>query len=483
MTSPVTIVCVNVGPKYPMEYVAILRDMVTRHLPTGQYTFACLTDRPDELPAGVLPLSADPALPGWWQKVKLFDPALGLSGRIVYFDLDVAITGRLDDLIATPGIIQDWHYPAYNSSVMVWDAGDHADIWSRFTPADMERPSDLAPGAIWTDQDWMYRLGGWNTFPSAWCVSYRSHAVAWPPRHASVVCFHGEPKPHQVKDGWVPQSWKIGGMYDLRIVGAPNVVDEKIKDHIRVNCARSPMRWYIGRHPHDEPIMIVGGSPSVKGLIPSIKRRHQAGAHIMAVNGSAAFLRSHGIIPDVHVILDARPENIAFLADPHPHTFHLLASQCDPSLFDHLAAKSADVGMWHAMLYHGHEREISELARGRPWQLIPGGSTVMLRSMFLAATSGCQTMHIYGMDSSFAGRTHHAYDQHLNAADEPMSIVWRGKSYQAAPWMIRQATEFQDDHWIPLTKAGGRIFVHGDGLIPDICQYLNRTLNKGRKAA
>src|SRR5690606_14110014 len=104
-------------------------------------------------------------------------------------------------------IIRDWHLPTYNSSVMVWDAGEHADVWQRFARADMDR--------LHGDQDLLTEVGGWQEFPNDWCVSYRSHAPVWPPAGAKVVCFHGEPKPHAVTDGWVPLVWSKNGARGL----------------------------------------------------------------------------------------------------------------------------------------------------------------------------------------------------------------------------------------------------------------------------
>lgn len=473
-----TILCVNVGPKYPMEYVRILGDMVARHLPRDEYEFRCLTDRPDELPEPWKPIAADPALPGWWQKVKLFDPALGLTGRLVYLDLDVCITGRLDKLLETPGIIRDWNYPAYNSSVMVWDAGEHVAIWTDFTHDVMTTvPPDHPKGFPWNDQDWITHVGGWATFPPSWCLSYRGHARAWPPKDAMVICFHGEPKPHDIHDGWVPESWKIGGLTDIRINGAINAGDEIVRRNIDDNCNRRPMRWFLGARKNDIPLVLIGGAPSLKHSINAIRKRQKAGAQVMATNGVPHFLRQHGITPDVHVILDARPENIAFLDDANPETFVLLASQCDPSLFQHAADAGLPHAIWHALLDHKHEAQLIAKAGDTLFTPIPGGSTVMLRSLFIAAVSGFKTIHVYGMDSSFSGDTHHAYSQAIDADNQPMPISWHGKTYQAAPWMIRQATEFQDDYMF-LTHEGVKIIVHGDGLVPDICQHLNHARRK-----
>src|SRR5687767_4298658 len=78
----------------------------------------------------------DSPLPGWWAKLDLFKPGR-FSGRVLYLDLDVTITGGLDDLADYPGafvICQDWGRFGYNSSVMAWDAGTADHLYDDFTP-------------------------------------------------------------------------------------------------------------------------------------------------------------------------------------------------------------------------------------------------------------------------------------------------------------------------------------------------------------
>lgn len=207
----INVVSVRVGPAYGREYVTILRDMVARNLKID-HRFWCVTD--DPFPAeGIIWVPHRPELEGWWQKVALFDPDMPWQGRMLYLDLDSAIVGGLDDLAGTEGIIADWHLPGFNSSVMAWDAGEHADIWTRFHP--------FVPAQLRSDQDWMNALAygenpratrrtqtEWPILPAGWCVSYRSHAVDGPPAVTKVVCFHGRPKPHEVTEGWVPTVWR-----------------------------------------------------------------------------------------------------------------------------------------------------------------------------------------------------------------------------------------------------------------------------------
>lgn len=465
-----TIACVWVGERYGREYPAILQDMVCRNLdPARTPRFVCITDRLDELPADMEALPPEPGLSGWWQKVALFKPGKLPAGRIAYFDLDVAVTGPLDCLVDRKGIIHDWHTITYNSSVMVWDAGEHAEAWGRFAPDVLDR--------LHGDQDWLTEVGGWAALPPEWCASYKSHARVWPPYEAKVVVFHGLPKPHEVTDGWVPQLWRRGGMTALPKTQGLNVSRDDLLENIRAACARD-LTWFAGAPEHDRECCIVGGGPSLENSINDLRHRVAAGAALVSLNGTLRWLLERGLRPSSHVVLDGRPENAEFVRDVPPQTIVLVASQCHPDVFDALAEHPRDkLLLWHAGL---HDDALVEIIRpycsdDDPGVIVGGGSTVGLRAMFLAHLSGFRTLHLYGFDSCYMGEAHHLFDQALNDDEPRMDVLMAGKTYHGAVWMARQAQEFNGQHAV-LTREGCRIEAHGFGLIPDICRIRNAQL-------
>lgn len=471
--SPVTVACVRVGDKYSADYVAILRDMVGRHLsPARSLRFVCITDRPGDLPEGVEPIDPEPGLPGWWQKIALFKPGKIPGGRIAYFDLDVAISGELDTLVDRPGIIKDWHLPCYNSSVMVWDAGDHAQAWTMFRPELMEQ----LPG----DQDWLTMLGGWGLFPAEWCRSYRAHCQAWPTAGCRVVCFHGQPKPHQVKGGWVPDIWKIGGFRAPPVMRGINVGDAAALESVRSAVARK-LPWYTGAPPNNREAVIVGSGPSVRDHLADIRRRVSRGAALISMNGSLRWLVKRRLIPSSHIVLDGRPENVQFVEDVPPQTALLLASQCHPDVFDAVTSHPKVI-VWHAALNEEMERVVTDAAGDRAPMVLGGGCTVGMRALYLAFTSGFRRIHVYGMDGSYHGDEHHAFAQPLNDGEARMTIVMAGREYICAPWMLRQANEFYE-HWKALMQNGAKVWVHGRGLIPDMAAELRAQWLEIQKAA
>ena len=193
-----TVACVKWGRKYSAEYVNILHAMVARNL-KREYRFICFTDDPKKIKCETQLLPS--GLWGWWNKLWLFSPGL-FPGKLLFLDLDVVVTGSLDELVdyASPfAIISDWHLDSYNSSVFTLDRDEETQVWTDFIPAVVNR----LPG----DQDWITeKVPNAAIFPAQWCVSYRSHAVPGVPRGAKVVVMHGDPKPKEI-GGWVKEYW------------------------------------------------------------------------------------------------------------------------------------------------------------------------------------------------------------------------------------------------------------------------------------
>jgi len=230
----ITVLCVRFGNKYGREYVERLRNMVSRHM-TIPYEFVCLTD--DQHPiAGVRSIVQPNAnyARGWWHKVHMFDPNIPLSGRILYFDLDVVIHANIDKLAGYltkefVGILDfnrkfhaNWKY--LNSSVLAWNHRSQTHIWDQFknNPKEAQR----MPG----DQDWIWKLSQSTIkfWPREWIQSYK-----WEIRSreeltltngkrqftnvrddvviesgCSVAVFHGDPNPCAVRDKFVLDNWR-----------------------------------------------------------------------------------------------------------------------------------------------------------------------------------------------------------------------------------------------------------------------------------
>jgi len=235
-------VCVKWGTKYPANYVNRLYNMISRQM-SSSFTLYCLTDDPEGLYSYINPLPIlDTSLTGWWHKLSLFKKDFyGLSGDILYIDLDVVITGKLDDFFTYKSgnflIAKDLQKGTYNSSVLRYHIGSQPQIWESFL-AD----SDMITQEYHGDQDWITEtVRDAELWPEKWVVSFKKQCNARIkhsygrigkmlrniglikvtgdsviPEGARIVQFHGKPDPEDVMNGpydmyrqalWIKDYW------------------------------------------------------------------------------------------------------------------------------------------------------------------------------------------------------------------------------------------------------------------------------------
>lgn len=158
-----TVCCVWVNGHVPfgVEYVEKLHRMARRWI-GRPFRFLCFTDRPWLLPDGIgrVVIPSPGKLKGWWSKVQLFNAEQGLTGRVLYLDLDTLIVAPLDEVIDFPATFALAPHAGtfngkdglqvvkrFNSSVMAWDGGTQDHIFANWVPKVSQR--------LWGDQDWI----------------------------------------------------------------------------------------------------------------------------------------------------------------------------------------------------------------------------------------------------------------------------------------------------------------------------------------
>jgi len=229
-----TVCCVWVkGPvKYTADYVVRLHRMACKFVPKP-FIFACLTDRPEDVSLpGIVPIHIDhmwgdvpPNGAGYWAKVRLFSEEDtrnrdgAFSGRVLYIDLDSLIVSNLSPIVDYPApfaitadaLVEERKHlntdrygrtlvRAFNSSVMVWDAGFGRDIYETWTPEVAQRLS--------TDQDFIAELyPNATAMPYSWFPRISRQQPPWPDE-AKVVLVK-KPKPHEAVERWpwFEQAW------------------------------------------------------------------------------------------------------------------------------------------------------------------------------------------------------------------------------------------------------------------------------------
>lgn len=208
-----TVLCVlRSGGDFDSEYVRKLRDGVSRNL-TLPHRFVCLSDVP--VPCERIPLDHD--WPGWWSKIEVFRPDV-VIGPTLYLDLDTVIVGSLDAVTTIPYNfamldVREKNGPVGNSGVM-WFARAFPHVYGRFA----EKPEcwiefhhrnahDRYTGDQAFISDSFREIPRLHHALPGFFKSYRfDRCEERVPEGCSVVCFGGQPRPHQAS-GWVIDAW------------------------------------------------------------------------------------------------------------------------------------------------------------------------------------------------------------------------------------------------------------------------------------
>jgi hypothetical protein len=201
------------GRKYEGHYVERLKAGLARHL-KQEYRFGVFgPEAEDEYLIKI---------PGCFCRLRMFDPAWqekhGLTGRIVCIDLDVVVTGPLDELfdrsekfVILQGANASNPCP-FNGSLQMLRAGARPDVWRDFS---LTRANEVPFHEFPDDQGWLHhKIAG----AAAWKVGGESGVYAfqkpgWPkgdalPSDARLVVFPGWRDPAKFTQiDWVKENW------------------------------------------------------------------------------------------------------------------------------------------------------------------------------------------------------------------------------------------------------------------------------------
>lgn len=219
------------GSLYGPDYVNRLYAMVRRRV-SGPLRFVCLTDDPGNILDAVecrgcpeVPLPLPQRMLGW-RKLSLFADSnhlFGLEGDWLYLDLDVVVTGSLDDFFnfqpeKTFIVMQNWTQRGKrigNTSVYRFRVGEN-----KYLLDDLIEQQNTLLTSYRNSQTYISRHIKQLTFwPDEWCVLFKTHCVPpWPARFwrepvlpptARVVAFPGVPNPHEAVVG----RWPVKSFY------------------------------------------------------------------------------------------------------------------------------------------------------------------------------------------------------------------------------------------------------------------------------
>lgn len=218
-----TVAAVWTGSKYEPAYVQRLFNMVHRHLP--EHEKVCLTDhRQSELPLGVRRVDVTPdKLPGWWAKMRLYDPVWRTDQRVIYLDLDTVIVGDIsplstmtDPLSICGSFTRAAGHPTwpcrYGSCAQVINPSLDDMIWRRFSA---KRAEIMARCGGFGDQMAVEELYPSATIlqgvmPRGFFLDRRGLMAnrIIQPAETRVVVFGGQVRPHNCGVKWAQDAWR-----------------------------------------------------------------------------------------------------------------------------------------------------------------------------------------------------------------------------------------------------------------------------------
>lgn len=235
-SGPIDCACVIHGDTYNWTYVERLYNMLNRHISAGVrlhvYTEA---DRP--VPAPMIKHELDdwkiagPKM-SWWYKMQLFNTKK-FAGPLLYFDLDVVIVNNIDWITQASlrwfWSVRDFRYLwrphdlSINSSVMWWDNQNTQQVWQAFCQQKLDKLVKSYKG----DQDFLKdhvpqeicryfnheRVLSWRWQCKDGGYDFKTRRFFQPDtetkysENASVLVFHGRPKPAEINDVVISNHW------------------------------------------------------------------------------------------------------------------------------------------------------------------------------------------------------------------------------------------------------------------------------------
>ena len=210
---PISIALVlRTGGIYTHKYVNNLVDGIKSNL-SVPHRLVCITDDKRGLSSDI-----DDVIrfkhnwPKWWGKIELFRPGLFTGEQVFYFDLDTFVVGNIDNVVKYDGefcALRDfYHLSSMGSGLMSWHGDRVLRIYDEFKQNPNHYMQKYLSGG---DQDFIsYYKPSLEYFQDAFpgeVVSYKVHCQDALPQNAKVVCFHGNPRPHEITNN-LGKYWK-----------------------------------------------------------------------------------------------------------------------------------------------------------------------------------------------------------------------------------------------------------------------------------
>lgn len=199
------------GPVYDSRYVNATAANIRKFI-THKHEIVCITDNSSGITEVDRIVKMRHDWPKWWGKIELFRDDVTKNSHCLFMDLDTVCVDNIDYLCKLSGgfygLRDFYNIQTFQTGVMKWDTGQNSHIYNKFTSTDITKY--ISKG----DHEWIgeHATGKkflQDEFPGEFC-SYKKHLPHIHKKFVSpsVICFHGDPRPHTVKDKFITDVWK-----------------------------------------------------------------------------------------------------------------------------------------------------------------------------------------------------------------------------------------------------------------------------------
>ena len=196
------------------KYVNRLYNGVKRNL-SLPFRFICFTNVLNlELNSEIVKSKMEmPSALGCLPKLYAYSPNNGLKGRVIMMDIDLAITGSLDEMFSYDGFFMtrstfkgkqlsggDIAFFEAGSLPWIWDYANNHTEWLEDWTGGRER--FVYREYLHDKMDFVQ-----NKYPNQ-LFSYKNHVRGQGlPENARIISCHGNPRPHEINESWIKEHW------------------------------------------------------------------------------------------------------------------------------------------------------------------------------------------------------------------------------------------------------------------------------------
>ena len=222
-------------------------------------------------------------------------------------------------------------------------------------------------------------------------------------------------------------------------------------------------------------VVIISGGPTVNGYIDKIKEMQADGRVVVAIERMYQWCQDNEIIPDYVLVMDASDDVIESFDRIHPHTTHILATQCNEEIFDRLKDEKTYIySSAQSNIYFVDAWEENEYKKVT---MLNTGGSVSLGCISVAMFLGMKKMHVFGFDCHVTERNYAKGITGVGYVEDIFTAEIDGKEYQTTGiyvsfarqffemWKLGESLDLVDDIKIygdSLVKAMSKVDIDGD---------------------